>query len=120
MKKIVFLFSIPFLFQSCFSYRIDTKPTEMIVGKKYKIERNHKTTKGILKSINDSTAVVVLDNLAEKQIPLKEITQAKRRKFSIVRTVALPITIVAGITLLYVASNPSPVEGMGPIQFPNK
>ena len=117
MKKLFLLLAIIFLFESCYSYRIDTKPTEMIVGKKYKIKRDNKTSKVLIKSINDS-AVVVMKNWEEHQISLKEITQAKKRKFSIVKTVALPISI-ATIATLAVAASLQNINIGGDFKFPN-
>jgi uncharacterized membrane protein YukC len=120
MKKIVILVALAFLLQSCFSYRIDTKTTDMIVGKKYKIQRDNKSSKVTIKSINDSTAVVMTTRLEETQISLKGITQVKKRKFSIVKTFALPITIAAVATLALAVSFQNGNIGMGEIQSPNK
>ncbi|WP_162126928.1 hypothetical protein [Flavobacterium phycosphaerae] len=117
MRKLFLLLAIAFLFQSCFSYRIDTKPTEMIVGKTYKIETNHKKFKARVKSINDSAVVVIKRNFDEKQIPLNEITYAKKKKFSIIKTVLIPTAIAATITgfLIVAYSGPS----IGPINMFN-
>lgn len=120
MRKLTLLLALAFLVQSCYSYRIDTKPTDMIVGKIYKIKTNHKTSRVTIKSINDSSVVVRKRNFEEKEIPLNQITQAKKRKFSIVKTIALPVTIAAVATIAFAASfNSNFLDGMDPIQFPN-
>ena len=119
MRKLFLLVAISFLLQSCFSYRIDTKPNEMIVGKKYKIQRGNKSSKVLVKSINDST-VVVKKNWEEKQIPLKEITQAKKRKFSVIKTIALPTTIAVVAVGIFALTYSGPSVGFDGFTLPNK
>ena len=119
MRKLFLLVAISFLLQSCFSYRIDTKPNEMIVGKKYKIQRGNKSSKVLVKSINDST-VVVMKNWEEKQIPLKEITQAKKRKFSVIKTIALPTTIAVVAVGIFALTYSQPSFDFGPINPPKQ
>ena len=119
MRKLIFLLALAFLVQSCFSYRIDTKPNEMIVGKRYKIQRGNKSSKILVKSINDST-VLVMKNWKEKQIPLNEITQAKKRKFSVIKTIALPTTIAVVAVGIFALSYSGPSVGFDGFTLPNK
>ena len=119
MRKIVLLLATTFLLQSCFSYKqMETNPSKMVIGKKYKIEQNHKFSRVVLKSISDSS-IIVSKNWKEQQIPLKEITSIRKRKFSIIKTISLvPITVVS-IVLIYVIANPNIGAGFGGFQFPN-
>ena len=119
MRKLIFLLALAFLVQSCFSYRIDTKPNEMIVGKRYKIQRGNKSSKILVKSINDST-VLVMKNWKEEQIPLKEITEMKKRKFSVIKTIALPTTIAVVAVGIFALSYSGPSVGFDGFTLPNK
>ncbi len=84
MRKLFSLLTIAFLCQSCFSYKaIDNDPSKMEAGKTYKIERNHKYAKVVFHGIKDST-ILVNEKFEEKQIPIKDITNIKKRKFSVV------------------------------------
>lgn len=112
MRKLFLLLAIAFLFQSCFSYRqADSNPDNVVVGEKYKIEHNKKTSKATIKSITDTTLVVVMTNWKEKQIPRKDITKLRKRKFSIVKTIVLPIVVIAGITGVFALSYDGPEVG---------
>ena len=115
MKKISLIIGITFLLQSCFSYkRVEVNPQTMVIGQKYKIEQNHKISKVVYKGFSDSS-IIVTKHWKELQIPLKEITTARKRKFSLVKTIALvPITI-ASIVLLVAISNPN----IGRVQISN-
>ncbi len=104
MKKIFLAVAVIVLFQSCFSYKaMDNDPSKMETGKTYKIERNHKYTKVVFHNIKDST-ILVSEDFKEQQIPIKDITNIEKRKFSIVKTVALPLSIVAGLVGLFALS----------------
>lgn len=85
-------------------------PDKMTIGKTYKIQRNNKYQKVIVKSINDSTAVVSKRG-EEENIPLAEITKVKSRKFSIVKTIVLPMTVAAAVTGLMILSYDGPTLG---------
>ena len=119
MRKLFLLVAISFLLQSCFSYRIDTKPNEMIVGKKFKIQRGNKFSKVLVKSISDSS-VVVTKGWNDEQIPLKEITQAKKRKFSVIKTIALPTTIAVVTVGIFALTYSAPSFDFGPINPPKQ
>lgn len=102
MKKIFLLLAMLVLLQSCFSYKaMDNDPSKMEEGKTYKIERNNKYSKVIFHSVKDSTIVVTKD-FEKHQIPVNDITNIKKRKFSIIKTVGLPLTIAASITGLFI------------------
>ena len=110
MKNLLLLLSISFLLQSCFTYReADINPSTMIIGEKYKITTNHKISKVILKSISDSS-IVVIKNWKEQQIPFKEITNIRKRKFSVVKTIVLPPIVAATIVALFIISDPVEVR----------
>ncbi|MFN3967524.1 hypothetical protein [Flavobacterium sp.] len=102
MKKIFLLLAMLILLQSCFSYKaMDNDPSKMEAGKTYKIERNHKYTKVVFYSIKDST-ILVNEKFEEKQIPVKDITNIQKRKFSLIKTLGYPLAVVASIAGLFV------------------
>lgn len=102
MKKIILLLALLFLFQSCFSYKaMENDPTKMEAGKTYKIERNHKYSKVVFHSIKDST-ILVNEKFEEKQIPINDITNIKKRNFSIIKTVAYPLAVIAVLSGMYI------------------
>lgn len=101
MKNIYALLTLLFLCQSCFTYKtIQNDPHQLEVGKTYKVKHNHKVSKIVFHSVNDSTMQVV-EQFEKRDIPLKNITEIKKRKFSIVKTVGLPVTVVAGLVGLF-------------------
>lgn len=102
MKKLFLGLGITFLLQSCFSYKaMDNDPSKMEMGKTYKIERSNKYSKVVFHNVKDST-ILVSKNFEEQQIPIKDITNIKKRKFSIVKTLLLPVTIATVLTGLFV------------------
>ena len=111
MKKLSALVALMFLFQSCFSYKVmDNDPSKMEEGKTYKIERNHKYAKVVFHSIKDSSIVVTKD-FEEKEIPIKDITNIKKRKFSIVKTTVYPLAVTAAVAGLFVLTYKGPTIG---------
>ena len=102
MKKICLLLGISLLLQSCNSYKsVEINPKTMVLGEVYKIERNHKTSK-VIYTRNADSSIVVLKNSVEERIPLKDITSARERKFSLAKTLVLiPITIIV-ITVSFI------------------
>lgn len=94
MKKIFYLLSIFFLMSSCFSYiQTNISPSQMVAGKKYKIELNNKFKKVTIRNVNDSTAIVS-NGVNTEQIQLKDIRTIQTRKFSVVKTLVLvPVTL---------------------------
>lgn len=104
MKKICLLLIALLLLQSCFSYKkAEINPKTMAIGEIYKIERNHKTSK-VMYTRNADTAIVVLENGKEKQIPLKDINSVRKRKFSLAKTISLVPITMAALTGLFVYS----------------
>jgi hypothetical protein len=69
-------------------------------GKTYKIERNHKYSKVVFQSIKDSS-IQVNEKFEEKQIPIKDITNIKKREFSVLKTIGIPVTVVASLVGLF-------------------
>lgn len=110
MKKIFLGIALIILCQSCYSYKqVEANPTTMVIGQKYKIERNDKTSKVVYIKAVDS-AVVVSKNGKEEQIALKDITKVRERKFSLVKTIALVPLTAGAIVLLFVISDPIKVD----------
>lgn len=102
MKKLFLLLVMFFLLQSCFSYKaMDNDPSKMETGKTYKIERNHKYTKVVFYDIKDST-ILVNEKFEEKQIPIKDITNIKKRNFSIIKTLGYPLAVIAVLSGMYI------------------
>jgi hypothetical protein len=96
MRKIFLGIALLILLQSCFSYKaMENDPRNMETGKTYKIERNQKYTKVVFHNVKD---------FEEKQIPINDITDIKKRKFSVVKTVGLPLSIVVGLVGLFALS----------------
>lgn len=105
MKKILIpLVVIQVLLQSCFTYKaIDNQVLQL--DKKYKIVVNDKKLKVKLKQTTDSTIVVTHKN-QEKTIAKSEIKEIKQRKFSTLKTIALPVGIVVILVGAFVISDP--------------
>lgn len=103
MKKICLLLGIAFLFQSCFSYKpVAVAPKTMVLGQEYKIERNNKTTKPVVYTRNADSAIFVMRNGVEEQIPVKDITSARVKKFSLLKTTGCFILSLFAFTALLV------------------
>jgi len=109
MRRLLLFLAIVFSFQSCFTYRIsDLSPDKMNSGEKYKILRNNKYEKVKIKQITDNYAIIELKYGKQKNIPLAEITKVRKRKFSIIKTVALPTTVAVGIAGLFALTYKGP------------
>jgi hypothetical protein len=118
MRKIFLGIALLILLQSCYSYKqVEANPTTMVIGQKYKIEQNNKTSKVIYIKAVDS-AVVVSKNGKEEQIALKDITKVRERKFSLIKTIALVPLTAGAIVLLFVISDPIQVD-MSKTKKPN-
>lgn len=104
MRKMFLGITILILCQSCFSYKaMENDPLKMETGKTYKIERNQKYYKVVFHNVEGNT-ILVSENFVDKQIPINDITDIKKRKFSIVKTVSLPMSVIAGLVGLFVLS----------------
>lgn len=105
MKICMIILLVSVLLTGCYSYKkVDLQQAEFKKGDKYKINRIDKPTqKGKFHSINDS--LIILQGQAGEMhlISLKEIEKIKRRKFSLGKTIALPvgvIVITAGVSIV--------------------
>tara|TARA_B110000037_G_scaffold111734_1_gene128893 strand:+ start:96 stop:437 length:342 start_codon:yes stop_codon:yes gene_type:complete len=97
MKKLIFLFSISILFQSCFSYK-SVNYNDIAIGKKPKVEVKGvggKNIKGRLVSKNEQT-LILESNGALQKIPVSEIYEVSVRKFSFLQSSGL----IAGTLLV--------------------
>jgi hypothetical protein len=93
-KSLIYLILFSFLLQSCYSYRrIDITKKPLVEGKKYKIKQLGKFEKIRLKSQTDST-ITVIENKKEIQILKNEIEDIKVKRFSVLKTILLPVGIV--------------------------
>ena len=100
MKKLIFLFSISILFQSCFSYK-SVNYNDIAIGKKPKVEVKGvggKKIKGRLVSKNEQT-LILESNGALQKIPVSEIYEVSVRKFSLLKSSGL----LAGSALVVTA-----------------
>lgn len=94
-KRIFFLAGISLLFQSCYTYkRMDSSDFE--IGKNYKVTLNDKQLKIKLNQINDST-LIVTHKKEEIVISKNKIQELKKRKFSVIKTLSLPVIVILGI-----------------------
>ena len=110
MKKIFIpLLTSLILLQSCYTYKtVDHQALE--VNQKYKIIVNNKKLKVKLNQAKDST-IVVTHKGNQQTIAKTEIQEFKKRKFSVLKTIALPVSVVVGIVALFVISDPKIGEG---------
>lgn len=95
--KLVLLCSLMVL-QSCYSYRlIEPDYESLLIGKRYRI--NHleygKFKKGTVISKNESTLKYKLSNGRIDVLDNDGILQMKKRHFSWIKTIVLPVTIAA-------------------------
>lgn len=80
---------------------MDNDTSKLKPGKTYKIEQNHKHFKVIFHEVKGNNILVTKD-FEKKEIPINEITDIKKRKFSIAETFLWPTTMVAGLVGLFV------------------
>lgn len=101
MRNTYLLVILSFLCQSCFTYKAtNNNPYQLEAGKTYQVKHNNKCSKVVFYTVNDSNMQVV-EQFEKKEIPIKDITDIKKRKFSIVKTVGLPLSIVTGLVGLF-------------------
>jgi hypothetical protein len=101
MKKVFYLFSIVFLMQSCFSYKkIENNSSQYEIGKTYRVYQDKKKSIINIKSKTDST-LIVISKFEEHKFPINSISKVDKRKFSIVKTLLLPVSIVSSIIVLF-------------------
>ena len=115
MKKIIALIIIGILLQSCFSYKaVENTSSQYEVGKSYKLKQHKKSEVVKIISKTDST-LIVNHKFVEKKISLNAISKVERRKFSVIKTVLLPVVILG--VLVVIAASAVTVK-TGPIQSP--
>lgn len=106
MKTMSCLLVLCLLFQSCFSYRkIDIANDQITLEKKYKlwtIEGEKK--KLIIKDIDDTNLFGASQKEQNIIIPITDIDIIKKRKFSIIKTIGLPVLITGGLFALFLTS----------------
>ena len=114
MKKISLLLEIVLLLQSCFSHKkVAADPKTMAIGQVYKIKYSNKKCK-VVYTQNADSAIVVLKNGIETRIELKNIEQVREKKFSLIKTLFIPLGIVIAIIELFVLNCKGPsVIGIG-------
>lgn len=94
MRKLVLILVAGILFQSCYSYKtVENNSSQYEVGKIYRVKQNGKSSKVKITTKTDST-LVVWSKFENKTLSIDEISKAERRKFSIVKTVLMPVIIV--------------------------
>jgi predicted small secreted protein len=100
-KSIIYILLVSFLLQSCFSYRVIDKNSDLAIGKKYKIKQSNKYEKVRLLASTDSTITVSNNKNIENTIAKNNIKVIKKRKFSVGKTTILVTsTLLGGATLL--------------------
>ena len=118
MKNVILLLLlISFLLQSCHSYVEVTKDSKNLrLNKSYKIKEGNTYHKGVL--INFTDSIITLDRYGrEKSYSITALSKIKQRKFSAVKTILLPVGIIA-VTLITAQSAVS-VE-IGELNSPNR
>lgn len=111
------LMIISLLLQSCFSYRVIDKNSNLALGKKYKIKQSKYYQNVRLLSTTDSTITVKNERNRVNTIVKNDIKAIKKRHFSATKTVLLPIGIVVVFVGLIVATYSGPDIGGG-MQMP--
>lgn len=119
MKKlIVLLVASAFLFQNCYSYKsIEMKNTPLVIDKVYKIKYENKFYKGIFISQNDSIIRMIF-NKKELTLSKTEIEIIKKRNFSVLKTIGLPLMIIAIIVGVFTLTYNGPQFG-NDLNYPN-
>lgn len=102
-KLLTYMILISTLLSSCYSYQTVNLDSKYLEGKKYKIVEENKIVKGTLKSFDDNN-VIIKSRGIEKQIPISEIKVLKIRKFSVTKTILLPITVLVVTTAIILTS----------------
>ena len=77
-KSIAFLITISLLLQSCYSYKVIDKNSNLVIGKKYKIKQSNKYETFRLLSSTDSTITVTNNQNIENTIAKKNIKIIKK------------------------------------------
>lgn len=112
------LFALLILCSSCHSYRsMDVIADEIKLDKKYKITtKDYQKQKAVIKEVTTSGVIAIIDE-KEVEIPMVEIQEIRRKKFSYVKTLGIPVAI-SGFFVLALSTASGPQLG-GSLQFPN-
>ena len=105
MRKLLLIILAGILFQSCFSYKaVENNSSQYEVGKSYRIKQGKKEDIITITSKTDST-LAVWSKFETKTIAIDKISKSDRKKFSIVKTLLLPLSIMASVVLLFVIAH---------------
>jgi hypothetical protein len=103
MKKLAILFLLSILLQSCYSYKtVENNASQYEIGKYYKVHQDKKRTVLSVKSVNDSTLVFGNRKFEEQSMSLESITKVEKRKFSIFKTLLIPVLYIALVVTVFV------------------
>ena len=105
MKKLfLIIIAITLLLQSCYSYKVIDKNSNLAIGKKYKIKQSNIYESYRLLSSTDSTITVTSNDNIELTITKKEIKVIKKGEFSFTKSAALYIGVTVGVSAAAFAS----------------
>ncbi len=117
MRKIISLMIATLFVTGCYSYKpIDMDKESFAIGHRYKLygaERNK--IKGKIQAVTDSTITVHQTSGKVSVIKVEKIGNAKKGKFSILKTVGIPLFTFAAVSGLAILSWDGP--GIGTINF---
>lgn len=102
MRKLFLLFVTSILFQGCYSYKeVANDSSQYEIGKYYRIKQDKKRTVVSIKSKTDSTLIVVTRKFEQQIVPVDSITIVEKRKFSILKTLLIPITYTGFVVAIF-------------------
>jgi hypothetical protein len=101
MRKAIVILTSSILLQSCFSYKaVENNSSQYEIGKSYRVHLDKESEIVRINSKTDSTLVVWSD-FNTKTIFTDSFSKVEKRKFSIIKTVLLPVTIITSLVLLF-------------------
>ena len=104
MRKTIGLLISAILLQSCYSYKVvENNSSQYEVGKSYRVHQDKESEIIRIISKTDSTLIVWSD-FETKSIALDPFSKVEKKKFSIVKTVLLPVSIITSLVLLFAIS----------------
>jgi hypothetical protein len=103
------------LFQRSYGYKTTENNTRQYeIGKFYSVKQKQKSLKVKITTKTDRT-LVVWNKFDRKTLSIDEISKAERRKFSIVKSVVLPIVMLGVVVAIFASA----VQvKLGPMQSP--
>ena len=112
MKKTVILVLISILFQSCFSYTraLDFKAGEVIEKQGVKIYKNNgRELKGkVLSADKDQITITASKTKQVVKTPIKDILGVQAKRFSVGKTIGIPVAALITAILIYAAFGEQP------------